>query len=873
MTYRIQGILKLPDGTPAANCEIEFVSRRNFSPLVQGAKTNILTSADGAYDVTLEFGEYAVILYTGGTYPAQAGVISVLADTTTGFDLPTLLGRGEWQPAIPDYIKQIEAWLVSAGENAAEVEASADAAEASAQAAAASNAQTAGAIAAHEAKAGAHSIAGVSGLQQALDSKESSGSAASAVSAHEAKAGAHAISGITGLQEALDSKENSGAAQEAASEAVTAHKAESNAHIIENITGLRGELDSLAGGSGSSGVVSREALRRSYSESGFTLVDGSFEEGGILASASDALLHKVGGVAYSWSGAFPPGGYVVAPGSTPTPLGSGGWVDRSEVVLRGELASADGISIIGSTNYSGIKAYAGDGDKIYCIGRSNVFDHGNGLFARDDSDTTSTEIYGYLFIDALNRRWKRVHSGSHSLYWYGGTDDAATAFDNFFNYVKTLQSPGYSENGQRIRKIAIDLCGDLWWTSRPITPPPLTSGISWNNGQIAAKSGFSGGDFLIDLDDASGMRVHHYHIFNDLILDGQFLASCMRVNRYLRIGIQNVHFVQWKANGHGLLDGTYWSEGQARSEGHELSLGPNCTFQQLSFEKRYAGQIATGTAIEKNTADGQYDGFVVSSAGRGLVVNRTLNRLANFHIYGIDEPGYGVYYASIINGTYCQITNGYLDGCSFRMVNPNLGEVSHCTLLGATPIIFESRSASFQIGSKFTISNNIYNCQTSGAFVEITFAELGGTWASDYQAFQHYGCQYYTFGTAETWPDYVATTAGNVLIKDVSGALSLDLTKWMKQVGKNNASWPVAFFKVIANWQSSSGNGFGIYTVAVMRNPSATGFVAKVVGFDGTGLQTGFDVAPAVSAAGLLTATGTQYYRLSVVRDDNRIMM
>lgn len=119
MTYRIQGILKLPDGAPAANCEIEFVSRKNFSPLVQGAKTNIMTSATGAYDVTLELGDYAVILYTGGTYPSQAGVISVLADTAAGQDLPTLLGRGEWQPATPDYIKQIEAWLVSANASAA----------------------------------------------------------------------------------------------------------------------------------------------------------------------------------------------------------------------------------------------------------------------------------------------------------------------------------------------------------------------------------------------------------------------------------------------------------------------------------------------------------------------------------------------------------------------------------------------------------------------------------------------------------------------------------------------------------------------------------------------------------------------------------
>lgn len=88
----------------------------------------------------------------------------------------------------------------------------------------------------------------------------------------------------------------------------------------------------------------REALRRSYAEAGFTLVDGSFEEGGTLTSTSDVLLHKASGKAYSWDGAFP---QVVAADSTPTPLGAGGWIDRSDVTLRNELASSAGSSLVG----------------------------------------------------------------------------------------------------------------------------------------------------------------------------------------------------------------------------------------------------------------------------------------------------------------------------------------------------------------------------------------------------------------------------------------------------------------------------------------------------------------------------------------------
>lgn len=118
MGYRVSGILKLPDGTPANNAEIEFISRKNFSPLVQELKSNIKCSATGAYDVTLEYGEYAVIVYPGGTYPAALGTITLAADAVTGLDLPTLLQQAGWQPATPEYIAQINTWLAQANASA-----------------------------------------------------------------------------------------------------------------------------------------------------------------------------------------------------------------------------------------------------------------------------------------------------------------------------------------------------------------------------------------------------------------------------------------------------------------------------------------------------------------------------------------------------------------------------------------------------------------------------------------------------------------------------------------------------------------------------------------------------------------------------------
>lgn len=63
-----------------------------------------------------------------------------------------------------------------------------------------------------------------------------------------------------------------------------------------------------------------EALRRSYAEAGYNLVDGSFEAGGTLVNANDVLLQERTGKAFSG-----PAGAVVA-GTDPM---SGGFVDCS----------------------------------------------------------------------------------------------------------------------------------------------------------------------------------------------------------------------------------------------------------------------------------------------------------------------------------------------------------------------------------------------------------------------------------------------------------------------------------------------------------------------------------------------------------------
>ena len=73
--------------------------------------------------------------------------------------------------------------------------------------------------------------------------------------------------------------------------------------------------------------------KRSAAEAGLNLVAGSFEEGGVLTSSTDVLLHKESKSIYVWSGTF---SHNVVKGTNPTVPGSG-YVPRTDVVLRNQI--------------------------------------------------------------------------------------------------------------------------------------------------------------------------------------------------------------------------------------------------------------------------------------------------------------------------------------------------------------------------------------------------------------------------------------------------------------------------------------------------------------------------------------------------------
>lgn len=92
-----------------------------------------------------------------------------------------------------------------------------------------------------------------------------------------------------------------------------------------------------------------------FSDIGFKPVNGSFEDGGTLVNRWDVLLYETNGNFYQWTGTLP---HTVPAGSSPFDSGSNllpGWVDQSDLTLRGELNSVNGFNLIKSPGGQNLK--------------------------------------------------------------------------------------------------------------------------------------------------------------------------------------------------------------------------------------------------------------------------------------------------------------------------------------------------------------------------------------------------------------------------------------------------------------------------------------------------------------------------------------
>lgn len=120
------------------------------------------------------------------------------------------------------------------------------------------------------------------------------------------------------------------------------------------------------------GTQAREALRRSYAEAGYNLVDGSLEAGGTLVNANDVLLQERTGKAFSG-----PAG-VVSAGTNPD---GGGFVDVSGVAYGNATVAKINSGMYGVGAVLTVSDRAGASFLITSGGTPNgtyILDAGNG---------------------------------------------------------------------------------------------------------------------------------------------------------------------------------------------------------------------------------------------------------------------------------------------------------------------------------------------------------------------------------------------------------------------------------------------------------------------------------------------------------------
>ena len=155
----------------------------------------------------------------------------------------------------------------------------------------------------------------------------------------------------------------------------------------------------------------REALRRSYAEAGYNLVDGSFETGGTLVTENDVLLHEATGKAYSG-----PSGTVAAD----TDPVSGGYTLRSND-LKTRAWSFDSISDLASLS-------APEGRRVFVASALSGYAAtvlgpiGGGQF---EFTTRSITADGWTVVQGVGGKWARVFDGPELLLeWFGCRADA-----------------------------------------------------------------------------------------------------------------------------------------------------------------------------------------------------------------------------------------------------------------------------------------------------------------------------------------------------------------------------------------------------------------------------------------------------------------
>lgn len=165
----------------------------------------------------------------------------------------------------------------------------------------------------------------------------------------------------------------------------------------------------------------REALRRSYTEVGYNLVDGSFQAGGTLTGVRDVIMDEVSGKAYSWAGAYPPGGYVVAVGTLPS--SSVLFVNRSPT----------------KSSYDSVQLMFAESKTAFFVGQQLKTGGTTWVFEETASPVTKDNFRAFGALCALD--WGVRPNDP--------TFDNSTLIQEIFDYAatKVIDKPGYDSRG------------------------------------------------------------------------------------------------------------------------------------------------------------------------------------------------------------------------------------------------------------------------------------------------------------------------------------------------------------------------------------------------------------------------------------------
>ncbi|MEX9845568.1 hypothetical protein AB7W67_07100 [Providencia rettgeri] len=385
---------------------------------------------------------------------------------------------------------------------------------------------------------------------------------------------------------------------------------------------------------------------------GYITID-SFQQGADLPNneltqRNHILRDETTGEYYRWDGYLPK---PVLAGSTPEStggIGKGAWVSVGDASLRGNLGSEDGLSLIGGTNYDGLRSYTGSNDKIRIYGVNNVFDGGYGDFSLDRNDKTSADNSVNILVDKINRRWKRKHSGAILPRFSGVVGDGIADDSNSCRLlIQAFKEKGVqAARGVDMQGQAIDWSGYTCKLSEPLDLSGMYN-YTFINPTFTAANSFSGTELIRIASTVQYLQLDGITFINPN-LDAKWNTDyCIRASDFLKfmvIGGRITHY-----NKKGILTG----EGMASA--HELSLNGTIILQK-DYEEDYPTHVTEGEAFEINNYDNEFVNVIIAfQKSWGGTLNKGANRFIGGHIYS-GKPLRSLDQSDDFVGTYFDMT-------------------------------------------------------------------------------------------------------------------------------------------------------------------------------------------------------------------------